>query len=73
MRKWYLPATIAGLGGLGLYLMATRGRETMRCLLRYMDAAPDTFREFNEAAEREIANLQSAVDELARSLRPTTE
>lgn len=73
MRKWYLPVTIAGLGGLGLFLLATRGRETMRRLLHYMDAAPDAFREFNDAAEREIAHLQSAVDELARTLRPTTE
>lgn len=73
MRKWYLPVTIAGLGGLGLFLMATRGGDTMRRLLRYMEGAPDAFREFNDAAEREIANLQRAVDELARTLRPTTE
>ncbi len=75
MRKWGLPITVtlAGLGGLGLLYLATRGRDTMRRLLSYVESAPEALREFNEAAENEVARLQSAVDELARTLHPTTE
>lgn len=68
MRKWAVPLTVAGIGGIGLLFLATRGRETMRRLLAYMEAAPDAIREFNVTAEREIARLQNAVDELAESL-----
>lgn len=75
MRRWTLPltVTVAGLGGLGLLYLATRGRATLHRLMSYVEAVPDALREFNDAAETEITRLQSAVDDLARSLRPTTE
>ncbi len=68
MRKWAFPLTVAGIGGLGVLFLATRGRETFNRLLAYMESAPGALREFNEAAECEIARLQLAVDELADSL-----
>ncbi len=68
MRKWYVPLGLLGLGGLGLLFATQRGRETVKRLANFVDAAPDAWREWNEAAMREIARLQSAVDELAQNL-----
>ncbi len=73
MRKWAVPLTVAGIGGIGLLFLATRGRETMRRLLSYLESAPEAIREFNETAEREIARIQNAVDELAESLGTQSE
>ncbi len=73
MRKWAVPLTVASIGGLGVLFLATRGRETLNRLLSYMESAPDAIREFNDTAEREIARLQTAVDELADSLGTRSE
>lgn len=73
MRKWYVPMTVAGLGGLGLLLASDWGRNALRRLRRSMQAAPGALREFNCAVEGEITRLQESVDELARAIRPATE
>lgn len=69
MRKWYLPMTVLGLGGLGVLLFTDRGRRALALLAEYLPEAPERFAEWNEAAQRELDRIQSALDHVAETLR----
>ncbi len=72
MRKWYVPLAVLSVGGLGVLLFSDRGRRGMRWLAENfdsaLDTAPDTFLEWNEAAQRELDRVQSALNRVAESL-----
>lgn len=69
MRKnWYVPLLIAGIGGLGVYLMSERGRSGLRWLAQNLHRAPDRLLEWNEAAQRELDRIQTALNRVASSL-----
>lgn len=68
MRKWYVPVTVVGLSGLGLFFLTERGRNAVRWLFENMDKAPDTLLEWNEAAQRELDRIQTALNRVAASL-----
>ena len=68
MSKWYLPLTVLGLGGLGVLLGTERGREALDRAADFIDDFPDVYSEWQEAAEREIQSIQSAVDQIAATL-----
>jgi hypothetical protein len=68
MRKWYIPLTVMGLGGLGVLLGTEKGREALNRAADFIDDFPDAYSEWHEAAEREIESIQSAVDQIAASL-----
>jgi len=73
MRKWYVPLTVAGLGGLGVLLLSDSGRNVLRWLGRYVRWNSEGLLEWNEAAEAELLRLQEAVTSIAESLQPRTE
>ena len=75
MRKWYLPITVLGLGGLGLVGMLVgteKGRSVVRNISDNLLDGPDSFEDWNIAAQRELEAIQSALDGLAQALGVST-
>ena len=68
MRKWYLPLTVLGVAGLAVLVLSERGRESVRRMLGRMDDAPEPFRGWNDAAQRELESLQEALERLSDTL-----
>jgi hypothetical protein len=73
MRKWFVPLTVAGIGGLGVFLLSESGRSALRGITRYLRWNSQGLQEWNEAAEAEMHRLQEAVSALAESLQPRAE
>jgi hypothetical protein len=65
MRKWYVPVTVVGVGALGVLALAVGGRPAKRWLQHKLERAPQTFQEWNEAAQQELDRLQSALDDIS--------
>jgi hypothetical protein len=68
MRKWYVPVTVIGLSGLGLLFLTDRGRKAVTWVFDNMHRAPGTLLEWNEAAQRELDRVQTALNRVAASL-----
>jgi hypothetical protein len=68
MRKWYVPLTVIGISGLGAFLLTDRGRKAARWAFENMHRAPDALLEWNEAAQRELDRIQTALNRVAESL-----
>jgi hypothetical protein len=69
MRKIYVPLTLLGLGGLGWLLLTERGREVLRWISENVQRGPDRLLEWNEAAQRELDRIQTALNRVAESLQ----
>jgi len=66
MRKWYVPLTMLGLGGLGLLFVTERGQQAVRSLL---DTIADKRQgEFEPHVDHELAQIVSALDEIEAQL-----
>ncbi len=72
MRKWYVPLTIAGIGGLGAFLLSEPGRRARQWIGRNVRWNSQGMLEWNEAAEAELRRLQAALSALGESLQPRT-
>lgn len=72
MRKWYVPLTIVGVGGLGAFLLSESGRRALQGIGRYARWNSQGMSEWNERAESELQRLQAALSALADSLQPRT-
>ncbi len=68
MRKWYVPVTFVGLGGLGVLLFTDRGRRAIHWLAENAPHAPSRLAEWNEKAQRELDRIQTALNRVAESL-----
>jgi hypothetical protein len=68
MRKWYVPVTVIGISGLGMLFLTDRGRKAVRWAFENLNRAPDTLLEWNEAAQRELDRVQTALNRVAESL-----
>lgn len=73
MRKWYFPLTVAGIGGLGVFLFSESGRRTLRWVGQYIRWNPEGLLEWNEAADAELQKIQEALSALSETLQPRTE
>ena len=69
MRKWYLPLSLLGVAGLAALVLSERGRESVRRVWGHWEDAPEPFREWNDAAQRELENLQQALKRLSNTLQ----
>ena len=69
MRKWYLPLTVLGVAGVAALVLSERGRESLRRVLGRLEGAPEPFRGWNDAAQREMEDLQEALERLSDSLQ----
>ena len=65
MRNWYLPLTVLGVAGLAALALSERGRESVRRVLGRMEDAPEPFRGWNDAAQRELEGLREALARLS--------
>jgi hypothetical protein len=68
MRKIYVPLTLVGLGGLGWLLLTERGRHALGWIGENLQHGPDRLLEWNEAAQRELDRIQTALNRVAKSL-----
>lgn len=73
MRRWYVPLTVLGLGGVGALLMSERGRAVLHKGLEKFWQAPDRLLEWNDNLEGELDRIQSALDRIAESIDPHPE
>ena len=73
MRKWFVPLTVLGVGGIGAFLLTEKGRETMRRWRAMLDVAPERWGEWNENAQLELERIQDALQQVAESLGPRSE
>jgi len=73
MRKWYVPLTVAGIGGLGVFLLSDSGQKVLRWMRQYIRWNSEGLLEWNEAAEAELHRLEDALGAIAESLQPRTE
>jgi hypothetical protein len=70
MRKWFLPLTVLGLGGIGAALLSPRGRQFVTSLFEHASEGPAKFIEWNETAQKELTRIQKALDRIAEHLDP---
>jgi len=68
MRKWYVPITVLGLGGLGTFLFSERGKSLIRSVRDRR--ASRSLLEWNDAAQAELDRIQMALNSIAESLQP---
>jgi ribonuclease HI len=73
MRKWYVPLTVAGIGGVGVFLFSESGRMALRWIGQYIRLNSEGLLEWNDAAEAELRRVQEALTAIAESLQPRTE
>lgn len=73
MRKWYAPLTVASIGGLGVFLFSEPGRRALRWAGQYVRWNSEGLLEWNDGAEAELQEIQSALSAIAESLQPRTE
>ena len=72
MRKWTMPLTLLGLGGLGYLVLSERGQQALRWMTENLDRGPDKFQEWNEAAQRDLDRIQVALNRVADSVQAGT-
>ena len=70
MRKWFIPLAMLSAGGIGVFLLTERGQAAVRRLLDKFATAPARWDEWNENALTELERIQTAVNQIARSLEP---
>lgn len=70
MRKWFVPLTLLGLGGLGAVLFSQRARKAFSGAMQRAPRSPKQLREWNEAAQSELKRVQEALDRIAAQMEP---
>jgi len=73
MRRWYVPLTVLGLGGVSAFLLSERGRTALRAISHGFQRAPDRLLELNENLQSDLDRIQTALDRIADSLDPHPE
>ena len=73
MRKWFVPLTVLGVGGIGAFLLSDKGKETLRRWRSRFEEAPERWVEWNENAQIELERIQAALNQIAESLEPRSQ
>lgn len=68
VRKWTIPLTCLGLGGLGAMLFSERGQKLIRAAAQRVSETPAHLAAWNDAAREELDHIQRAVKDLEQSL-----
>jgi hypothetical protein len=66
-RRWYLPITVLSLGSLGVLLSTEKGRRAAKRVVSTL-AEPEQGDLFAETLDAEMANIQSALAQVAKTL-----
>lgn len=67
VRKWFLPLTVLGLSGVGVFLASEAGRNLVLRAIKGVSEAPESFELWNETAQRELDQIQVRLDQLAET------
>lgn len=70
MRRWYVPLTVLGLGGVSAFLLSERGRAAMRHLFENFQQAPERWLEWNDSFENEMERIQDTLNKISDSIDP---
>jgi len=73
MRRWYVPLTVLGIGGIGALLLSERGRAVLHKVLEKFWEAPDRLLEWNDSLQNELDCIQTALDQIADTIEPRPE
>ncbi len=73
MRRWYVPLTVLGVGGVSVFLLSERGRSALRAISRRFQQAPDRLLELNDSLQSDLDRIQAALDRIADALDPHPE
>jgi hypothetical protein len=68
MKKWYLPLVVLGAGGMGALLVSDAGRRLLDRLGEVFADDAKQLSQLNDVAERELENIQKAIDGVAKLL-----
>jgi hypothetical protein len=68
MRKWAVPLTVLGLGGVGALLMSDRGRRGVRWAIERLNEAPERLAQWNDNAQREMERIQGTLNRMSEML-----
>ena len=71
-RKWTIPLTFLGLGGLGAMLLSERGRKLIRSMAERLGATPGQLAVWNHSAQEELDHIEHEVEKLEQTLRTQT-
>jgi len=70
MRRWYVPLTVLGLGGIGALLLTEQGRSMLRKVTEKFWQAPERLLEWNDNLQSELDHIQQALDQIADTIDP---
>jgi hypothetical protein len=68
MRRWYLPLTVLGLSGLGVFIASDVGQKAVRRIIEGFEDAPETFELWNETLQQELDVIQTRLNDIADTL-----
>ncbi|HEV2988968.1 MAG TPA: hypothetical protein VG759_11030 [Candidatus Angelobacter sp.] len=68
MKNWYLPVLVLGLSGVGLLFATEKGRERLIAFFDRMAKSEDPLGAFNQALDKQVENIQNALDRLSQAL-----
>lgn len=71
VRKWTIPLTLAGLGGLGAMLFSSRGRKLIHSAAGRSGAKPGRQEAWNDSAQKELDHIQQELKELEHLIGAT--
>ena len=71
VRRWTIPLTLAGLGGLGAMLFTSRGRKLIHSVAERRDAKSGRLAAWNDSAQKELDHIQQELKELEHSIGMT--
>lgn len=68
MRKWFLPLTVLGVGGIGAFFLSDRGRKSARWVSDRIDEAPERLADWNTTVQQELDRIQKTLNQVAEAL-----
>ncbi|HXZ79302.1 MAG TPA: hypothetical protein VEG30_05180 [Terriglobales bacterium] len=69
MRKWYVPVTLLGIGGLGALFLTERGQRFLNWLGQEVPSTPQELLGWNESAQEQLERIQATLDRMAESMQ----
>ncbi len=69
MRKWAVPLTVLGIGGIGAFFISDRGRNAFRWVVDRVSEAPGKVADWNETAQKELDRIQNTLNQIAETLQ----
>jgi len=68
VRRWTIPLTLAGLGGLGAMLFSSRGRKLIHSAAERTGTNSGREVAWNDSAQMELNRIQQELKELEHSI-----